>query len=120
MDFFFLCFCSWTYHIAQNFMNNNVYIFSFFLPSNGMKFSKFGMDIVLYNVWRNLLFLHFVFVIFHLLALGSIISKTSPFTTLNFFEHVTKTNPLCDELHVYNYMIIFLMIIKINYFVFNN
>ncbi len=66
------------------------------------------------------LFLHFVFVIFHLLALGSIISKTSPFTTLNFFEHVTKTNPLCDELHVYNYMIIFLMIIKINYFAFNN
>jgi hypothetical protein len=39
---------------------------------------------------------------------------------LILFEHVTKTNPLCDELHVYSYMIIFLMIIKINYFVVNN
>ncbi len=119
--FFPRVFCSWTYHIARNFMSNHVYVFSFFLPSNGMKNSKFGMDILLYHsIWRNLLFLHFVFVILIYWPWVPLFPKHHLSLPLILFEHVTKTNSLCDELHVYSYMIIFLMIIKINYFVVNN
>ncbi len=107
-------FCSWTYHIAQNFMNNFVYVFDFFLPSNGKKISNLAWTsyfIILFG--KVSYFFILVLWFLHLLAWVPLFPKHHLSLPLILLEHVIMTNPLCVELLVYNYMIIFLMIIKI-------